>query len=69
MSAIIGSRIREVRRIKGLGYVELSHKTGIDKDEIIKMEHGEIPIIAYDLSRIAKAFDVTAEYLLRYKNS
>jgi transcriptional regulator with XRE-family HTH domain len=67
MSSIIGSRIREVRRSKGIGYVELSHKTGIDKDEINKMELGEIPIIAFNLSRIANAFDVTIESLIRNK--
>jgi len=61
---ILGKRITEERKRRGMKKYHLAEKTGISPSSISQIEHGlrnpTIPV----LSRIAEAFSVSIDYLI-----
>ncbi|MDD3802798.1 MAG: XRE family transcriptional regulator [bacterium] len=65
MNNKIGERIRRERELAGLNQKELSKKAGITNYQtLLKMERGERRITIKDISAIAKALNLTADYFI-----
>ena len=54
----IGSKIRNIRKTKGLSQMELSFKAELDRTYIGSVERGERNIAVINLHKIAKALEV-----------
>lgn len=55
---LIGNKIREVRKSKGLTQVELGNRISSDRQYMYKIEKGIVAITVTKLAIIAKALDV-----------
>ena len=65
MNNKIGERIRRERELAGLNQKELSKKAGITNYQtLLKMERGERRITIKDISAIAKALNLSADYFI-----
>lgn len=66
MSEEIGTRIRRLRRVRGMSQTELSNKCGISRITISKIECGHTPNIStYTALALADALEVSVALLLR----
>lgn len=61
---IIGKRIREQRKKKGMSQVDLSHMLRVNDSTISKYENGDASVPLDTLITIADIFDVSVDYLL-----
>lgn len=64
MENIFGERLRELRRERGVGQVELANRIGVSKGIISLWENGLREPTISNLVAIAKYFGVTADYLV-----
>ena len=64
MENIFGERLRELRRERGVGQVELANRIGVSKSIISLWENGLREPTISNLVAIAKYFGVTADYLV-----
>lgn len=56
----INNRLREIRKMRGLGVVELSDKSGVNRQTISMIEHGEATnITVKTMKALADALDTT----------
>lgn len=53
----VGDRIRHLREEKGLSYEALSHMTGFDVDQLVKIENNEIQPQLGTLVKLSKALE------------
>jgi transcriptional regulator with XRE-family HTH domain len=60
----IGTRIRAVRRERGLTQDELADQVGVSRSAVAQWETGRTGQVTGNLSRIAEALEVTVEYLM-----
>ena len=60
----IGTRIRTVRRERGLTQDELADQVGVSRSAVAQWETGRAGQITGNLSRIAGVLDVNVEYLM-----
>ena len=60
----LGQRIRSIRKAKGLSQEELAEATGLHRTYIGGVERGERHISLMNLSRLAKALDLSMSELL-----
>lgn len=60
----IGTRIRSVRRERGLTQDELADQVGVSRSAVAQWETGRAGQITGNLSRIAGVLDVNVEYLM-----
>jgi transcriptional regulator with XRE-family HTH domain len=60
----IGTRIRTVRRDRGLTQDELAGKVGVSRSAVAQWETGRAGQVTGNLSRIAGALEVNVEYLM-----
>lgn len=60
----IGTRIRALRREKGLTQDELAGTVGVSRSAVAQWETGRTGQITGNLSRIAEALDASVEYLV-----
>lgn len=65
---IIGERIKELRKEKGISQATLANAIGVDKRAIIFWEHQINEPKASYIVGLAKYFDVTTDYLLGIEN-
>ena len=64
-SKAVGSRIREVRRKKGMSQAELAAKANISVPHISAIELGKSQMMLPLFVRLLEVLDVSADYLLR----
>lgn len=64
-----GNRIRSLRIQENLSQEQLSYKTGFHRTYIGMIERGERNISLTNMAIFAKAFNVTIDELLKFKNS
>ena len=64
MSVLVGKRIAELRKERGLNQEELSEKAGISRISLARYEAGAIDPGAMTLSRLADALNVSTDILL-----
>jgi transcriptional regulator with XRE-family HTH domain len=57
------TRLKEIRRERGLSQRELAEKAGVGQDRICRYENGQ-PMNTETLLRIVKILDVSADYFL-----
>ena len=62
-SVIIMSRLKELRKEKGLTQVQMQMLTGIDQSDYSKIENGKRYYTFEQCNRIALALDTSMEYL------
>jgi transcriptional regulator with XRE-family HTH domain len=60
----IGTRIRNVRRERGLTQDELAEQVGVSRSAVAQWETGRTGQVTGNLSRIASALEVNVEYLM-----
>ncbi len=60
----IGTRIRAVRRERGLTQDELADKVGVSRSAVAQWETGRTGQVTGNLSRIAGVLEVNVEYLM-----
>ena len=60
----IGTRIRALRREKGVTQDELAQRVGVSRSAVAQWETGRTGQITGNLSRIAGELDVSVEYLV-----
>jgi len=60
----IGLRVRARRQAIGMTQDELANRTGYTRTSIVKIEGGEIDMPATKLIAVAKALDISSEYIL-----
>ena len=60
-----GDRIRELRKQKGLSQEQLSFKANLHRTYIGMIERGEKNITLINIEKIAKAFDISINELMR----
>ena len=63
---MIGEKLKELRKEKGLTQMELANILGIKKITYFKYESGEINIPIPKLIEIARYFETTPNYLLGF---
>ena len=61
---ILGKRIQEVRKFRGIKQYALAEKTGLHYKYISQVETGNTKVSLQSLLKIAEALDVTADSLL-----
>jgi len=61
---IFGERLRELRNEKGLSAMELAKATNLSDASIINWENNKHDITAENIVKLAKFFEVSADYLL-----
>jgi len=66
---ILGKRIREVRRHRGISQQWLAQQAGLSKQALYAIETGEVDPRASRVAKIAKALRVTSDYLLGLKDT
>jgi len=59
------SRLRELRKAKGLSQIQVQMKTGIDQSAYSKMENGERNLSFENCRLLAVLFDTSMDYLAR----
>jgi len=64
-----GNRIRQLRTDENFSQEQLSFKTGFHRTYIGMIERGERNISLTNMAIFAKAFSLTIDELLRFKNS
>lgn len=62
----LGSRIRELRKEKGVTQIELAHAIGKDQQSVQRLEAGKINPSAYYLYEIATGLNIRLEDLFRH---
>ena len=62
--ADIGTRIRAVRRERGLTQDDLAEKVGVSRSAVAQWETGRTGQVTGNLSRIADVLDVNVEFLM-----
>ena len=60
----VGERVRGLRRGRSLSLRELSGRSGVSTDAIVKLEHGARPSRPSTVRKVAKALGVDPAYLL-----
>ncbi|MES2138488.1 MAG: helix-turn-helix transcriptional regulator [Bacteroidota bacterium] len=60
----LGTRIREIRKEKGITQVELANSIGKDQQSVQRLEAGNINPSFYYLFEVAKGLDVPMKDLL-----
>jgi phage repressor protein C with HTH and peptisase S24 domain len=60
---VIGERLRETRKLRGLTQLQLAHRTGIKRHLISMVEHGKSGLSPANLSAAAQALRVSVDYL------
>lgn len=63
-NSAIGSRIREIRKIKGLTLEQLAESAEISANFLWEIEQGRKGMKVQNLAKLATALDVSADYLL-----
>ena len=63
-NSAIGSRIREVRKIKGLTLEQLAERAEISANFLWEIEQGRKGMKVQNLAKLAAALDVSADFLL-----
>jgi len=66
---ILGRRIREVRRHRGISQQWLAQQAGLSKQALYAIETGKVDPRASRVAKIAKALRVTSDYLLGLKDT
>jgi transcriptional regulator with XRE-family HTH domain len=64
-----GVRVRQLRTDEKLSQEQLSYKTGFHRTYIGMIERGERNISLTNMAVFAKAFDLTVDELLKFRNS
>mgnify|MGYP000539206294 CR=1 FL=1 len=64
-----GGRVRQLRTDEKLSQEQLSYKTGFHRTYIGMIERGERNISLTNMAVFAKAFDLTVDELLKFRNS
>lgn len=60
----IGARVREIRRERGLTQDQLAGRVGVSRSAVAQWETGRAGQVTGNLTRIADALEVSAEYLM-----
>lgn len=60
----LGSRIRDIRKEKGITQVQLAHAIGKDQQSIQRLESGNVNPSFYYLYEIAEGLNTTIEILV-----
>ena len=60
---IIGERLRETRKLRGLTQLQLAHRTGIARHLISMVEHNKSGLSPANLSAAAQALRISVDYL------
>lgn len=60
----LGKRIRQIRKEKNMTLQQVSEKTGISRSNLSEVETGEHGCTSDTLSKLAKCFEVSTDYLL-----
>ena len=63
----LGQRIRKLREEAGLSQEEFSKKIGINRVSISQLEKGERKILAEEIAKISKIFNITPDNLLDFE--
>ena len=61
---IFAKRLRELRIVEGLSQEELAYKVGLTQRKVSKLEKLQLAPSPEVIVNIAKAFEVSADYLL-----
>jgi transcriptional regulator with XRE-family HTH domain len=61
---MIGLRLREIRRLKGLNQVDFAAKIGVSQTALVAYEKGERDPPSSALVALSREFDVRAEWIL-----
>jgi transcriptional regulator with XRE-family HTH domain len=69
MDAIIGSKIRKVRELKGFTQEYLASKIGLSQNAVSKIEKGQIKIDDKLFTTIASAPEVDKEAILNFNDN
>jgi transcriptional regulator with XRE-family HTH domain len=62
---IVGSRIRSVRKKRGISQEELAASASVDRKHMSEIETGKVQVGIWTLMRIAGVLEITAPTLLR----
>lgn len=65
----VGKRIAECRKLRGLRQIDLAEKLGKSMRSVQEYESGKIDIPISVIAKIAKALDVSVNYLVGYQSS
>lgn len=66
LKTIIGDRIRNLRKDRGLNQEELAHRANVHFTYIGKLERGELNVTIESLDNVMKALDVPLDDLFRF---
>jgi transcriptional regulator with XRE-family HTH domain len=61
---LIGSKIREIRKSKGISIEQLANSSGMDYSQLARMELGQVNFTISYLFRVAEALGITPKSLL-----
>jgi len=64
IEAAIGSRLREIRKSRGITQVELAEQLGVNQSVLSECERGDVRLHGALVVRLAKALKVSADELL-----
>jgi len=64
LKVTIGNKLRELRKAKGLNQIQVSQIIEVDRSSIAKYETGAVSPSVYTLTRFAKLFEVSVDYIL-----
>ena len=62
--SLVGAKIREVRKLKGISIENLANTSGMDYSQLARMETGQVNFTISYLFRVAEALGVTPKNLL-----
>jgi len=57
-------KFKELRKQEGLSYIKLEEILGISRSTICRWENGQTDIRSEELYKVAKFFNVSADYLI-----
>ncbi len=63
---ILGKKLKQVRQEKGLSQATLSYDANIPKNQIGRIERGEIGTTIITLNKIAKALEIQVKDLIDF---
>ncbi|AIQ37197.1 hypothetical protein R50345_22690 [Paenibacillus sp. FSL R5-0345] len=63
---VVGARVRELRKEKGMSQEELAHAANLHPTYIGKLERGERNMSVESLEKTTKALGITLEQLFKY---